>query len=84
MSCACCLCSEGILWHVLTTPLKISQPLLTKYTEAVGDSYCPDKKKGIAVDSEINTEAGAKQQVFQMLKPDARKCDLRPPACPSF
>jgi hypothetical protein len=27
---------------VLTTPLKISQSLLTRYQEAVGDLYCPD------------------------------------------
>lgn len=39
-------CSEGILWHVLTTPIKISQDLLTKYQEAVGDVYCPDKEEG--------------------------------------
>jgi hypothetical protein len=76
-------CSEGILWHVLTSPLKISQSLLTKYTEAVGDTYCPDKKKGIPVDSEIVTEAGAKQQVFQKPKPDARKwtVDCQPVQC---
>jgi len=29
---------------VLTTPIKISQSLLTKYQEATGDLYCPDKK----------------------------------------
>lgn len=33
-------CSEGILWHILTTPMKISQSLLMKYKEAVGDLYC--------------------------------------------
>jgi len=36
-------CSEGILWHVLTTPIKISQTMLTKYEEAVGDVYCPER-----------------------------------------
>ena len=34
-------CSEGILWHVLTTPMKISQTLLTRYLQAVGDLSCP-------------------------------------------
>lgn len=36
-------CTEGILWHVLATPMKISQSLLTKYQEAVGDVMCHDK-----------------------------------------
>ena len=36
-------CSEGILWHVLTTPMKVSQTLFTKYKEAVGDLFCPEE-----------------------------------------
>lgn len=65
-------CSEGILWHVLTTPLKISVSLLARYSEAVGDVYCPEKKKGVPVGSEIVTEAGAKQ-AFKMPPKDARE-----------
>jgi hypothetical protein len=38
-------CSEGILWHLLTTPVKISSSLLTKYKESVGDLYCKDDNK---------------------------------------
>ncbi|KAF6265506.1 alpha carbonic anhydrase [Scenedesmus sp. NREL 46B-D3] len=33
-------CSEGILWHVLTTPMYISQSLFTRYLQAVGSSDC--------------------------------------------
>lgn len=33
-------CTEGILWHVLTHPIKVSQSLLTRYQEAVGDTEC--------------------------------------------
>jgi hypothetical protein len=32
--------SEGLLWHVMLTPIKISTSLLTKYLEAVGDLMC--------------------------------------------
>jgi hypothetical protein len=64
--------SEGILWHVLATPIKISQSLLTKYEEAVGDVFCPETKKGIAPGSEITTEAGSRP-VFKMPAKDARK-----------
>lgn len=39
------ICSEGILWHLLTTPVKISSSLLTKYKESVGDLYCKDDNK---------------------------------------
>jgi hypothetical protein len=61
---------------VLTTPIKISQSLLTKYEEAVGDVFCPEAKKGIPVGSEINvvTEAGAKA-AFKLPPKDARKLD---------
>jgi hypothetical protein len=34
------LCSEGLLWHVMVNPIKISTSLLTKYLEAVGDRMC--------------------------------------------
>jgi hypothetical protein len=32
--------SEGLLWHVMLTPIKINESLLTKYLEAVGDLMC--------------------------------------------
>jgi hypothetical protein len=32
--------SEGLLWHVMVTPIKINASLLTKYLEAVGDRMC--------------------------------------------
>jgi hypothetical protein len=32
----------GILWHILTTPIYITQELLTRYQEAVGNYNCPD------------------------------------------
>jgi hypothetical protein len=31
---------------VLTTPIKISQSLLMRYKEAVGDMHCEDKHEG--------------------------------------
>jgi hypothetical protein len=57
---------------VLATPLKISQSLLTKYEEAVGDTYCPEKKKELPVGSEIVTEKG-QQQAFKLPPVDARE-----------
>uniref|UniRef100_A0A383WA83 Carbonic anhydrase n=1 Tax=Tetradesmus obliquus TaxID=3088 RepID=A0A383WA83_TETOB len=33
-------CTEGLLWHVMLTPIKISERLLTRYLEAVGDLLC--------------------------------------------
>jgi hypothetical protein len=35
--------AAGILWHVLTTPMYISQTLLNHYQQAVGSYLCPDK-----------------------------------------
>jgi len=61
-------CSEGILWHVLTTPIKISQSLLTKYEEAVGDVYCPEART--APHSEIE-ESGIKP-TFKLPPKDKR------------
>eukprot|EP00775_Hariotina_reticulata_P003380 gene3380-3655_t len=36
-------CTEGLLWHVLTTPMRITQSLLTRYEEAVGDYNCAEE-----------------------------------------
>ncbi|WIA22790.1 hypothetical protein OEZ86_009742 [Tetradesmus obliquus] len=33
-------CTEGLLWHVMLSPMMISQSLLTKYLAAVGDLLC--------------------------------------------
>jgi hypothetical protein len=67
---------------VLTTPVKISQSLLMKYNEAVGDISCPgDNKKGIARNAEVAEEAGPKQSeagsaVFRPPPKDARKSTI--------
>jgi hypothetical protein len=62
----CCCCSEGILWHVLTTPTKISQSLLMRYKEAVGDLHCQGDHEGHG-DSE---ESGPKKSDADKKKAD--------------
>jgi hypothetical protein len=33
-------CTEGVLWHLLTTPVKVSPEQLFKFQTAVGDTVC--------------------------------------------
>eukprot|EP00882_Tetradesmus_deserticola_P008549 GHRQ01009014.1.p1 GENE.GHRQ01009014.1~~GHRQ01009014.1.p1 ORF type:complete len:334 (+),score=119.30 GHRQ01009014.1:69-1070(+) len=40
-------CSEGLLWHVMLNPIRISASLLTRYQQAVGDVMC-DKSPAVA------------------------------------
>eukprot|EP00775_Hariotina_reticulata_P003382 gene3382-3656_t len=44
-------CTEGLLWHVLATPMRITQSLLTRYEEAVGDYNCPGQHAAAASSS---------------------------------
>eukprot|EP00878_Enallax_costatus_P016188 GHUV01016978.1.p1 GENE.GHUV01016978.1~~GHUV01016978.1.p1 ORF type:complete len:321 (+),score=87.31 GHUV01016978.1:404-1366(+) len=64
-------CTEGILWHVLTTPIKISLSLLTRFKEAVGDYQCPDTKA--ATQYKVTTEQGSSGP-FQTPEKDAEGC----------
>ena len=34
-------CTEGVLWHLLTAPVKITADQLYKFELAIGDSVCP-------------------------------------------
>ncbi|KAF6265509.1 alpha carbonic anhydrase [Scenedesmus sp. NREL 46B-D3] len=48
-------CSEGLLWHVMLEPIRITPSLLTRYQEAVGDRNCdttPEEAKKLEAAAE--------------------------------
>uniref|UniRef100_A0A383W3S8 Carbonic anhydrase n=1 Tax=Tetradesmus obliquus TaxID=3088 RepID=A0A383W3S8_TETOB len=80
-------CSEGLLWHVLTNPIYITDDLLTRYQEAVGNYDCPHSaaaaaaaaKNANAKNAKVTTESGPADNSgteggFQAPPADAKGC----------
>jgi hypothetical protein len=60
-------CSEGLLWHVMLNPIKISESLLTRYLEAVGDTMCGPSEV-------VVTELAKAEKYFKAPPVDKSEC----------
>jgi hypothetical protein len=83
------LCPAGLLWHVLTNPIYITQDLFTRYQEATGNYNCPESgaaangtavaaadgpENNVALEKKKGNAGGGGDDGFEAPPADASEC----------